>query len=143
MHYTLAFIVPVALIFLVDSAFLLMAAVIMWQHGKKRKGQHKSRNLRKWLQSLFSLIVIMGLNWVVGVLVVEIEQLLPLAYIFTIMAAFQGVWIFVIFVLLPGQVRKEYRKLWRSKVKTKSTLSKYWLDSKATTRTVIVRVLRL
>jgi latrophilin 2 len=46
----------------------------------------------------------MGITWIIGVLVVEVEELCPLAYIFTIFVAFQGVFIFVIFVLLSKQV---------------------------------------
>ena len=78
----------------------------------------------------------MGLTWIVGVLVIQVDALLPLAYIFTVMSAFQGLWIFVIFVLLPKQVRDEYSKLWKAK-KRSLDLSKYWLDSSRETRVVV------
>ena len=55
----------------------------------------------------------MGLTWVIGVLVFEVPALLPLAYIFTIFVAFQGVAIFVHFVLLDKKVREAYSKWWK------------------------------
>ena len=59
----------------------------------------------------------MGLTWVVGVLVFEVPALLPLAYIFTIFVAFQGVAIFIFFVLLDKPVRDACLKMWKLKVK--------------------------
>ena len=47
---------------------------------------------------------------------VEREELLPLAYIFTIVAAFQGVSIYVVLVLLTKNVRDEVIK-WAIKKK--------------------------
>lgn len=132
---------PVVLIFLTDLAFFIMAAIIMWQHKKKKTGKLQSTDVKNWLQSLISLLVIMGSTWIIGVLIVEVEQLIPLAYIFTIMVAFQGLWIFLAFVLFPKQVREEYCKLWRSKVNTSPTLSKYWVDSK-TPQTQTVRIVQ-
>ena len=49
----------------------------------------------------------------IGVLVFEVPALLPLAYIFTIFVAFQGVAIFVLFVLLDKKVREAYSKWWK------------------------------
>ena len=68
----------------------------------------------------------MGLTWIVGVLIVEVDELIPLAYIYTIMVAFQGLFIFVLFALLPKQVREAYSKQWQRQVKESSTLSKYF-----------------
>ena len=68
----------------------------------------------------------MGLTWIVGVLIVEVKALLPLAYIYTILVAFQGLWIFIIFVLLSKQVREAYTKWWRAKVNESDFLSKHF-----------------
>ena len=73
------------------------------------------RVYRHWLKVSTSLTVVMGITWIIGVLVIEVEALLPLAYIFTIFVAFQGLFIFVIFVLLSKQVRENYTKWWKSK----------------------------
>ena len=80
----------------------------------------------------------MGLTWIVGVLVFEVPALLPLAYIFTIFVAFQGVAIFVIFVLLSKQVRDEYAKWWKVKVAESDILSKHFGDLSFTKTTITV-----
>ena len=67
----------------------------------------------------------MGLTWILGVLIVEVE-VVPLAYIYTIMVAFQGLFIFLIFVMLSKQVREAYTKWWRAKVNESDILSKYF-----------------
>ena len=63
------------------------------------------------LKALVPLVVIMGLTWIFGVLIVEVEQLLPLAYIYTILVAFQGLLIFLLFVVLSSQVRGAIRQV--------------------------------
>ena len=78
----------------------------------------------------------MGLTWIIGILVFEVHALLPLAYIFTIFVAFQGVAIFVIFVLLSKQVREAYWKWWKVKVAESDILSKCfggWSSTKGLT----------
>ncbi len=52
----------------------------------------------------------------VGILVFEVPALYPLAYIFTIFVAFQGVAIFVLFVPLAEPVRDAYFKWWKEYV---------------------------
>ena len=89
---------------------------------------------RKWLKAAAFLAVIMGLTWIIGVLIVEVEELLPLAYIYTIMVAFQGLAIFLIFVVFSKKVRHTYAKWWRTKVNKSDFLSKYF--SSQTTATV-------
>ena len=96
-----------------------MAAIAMWRHNKRQTGGEISKErLRSWLKTLTSLVVVMGLTWIVGVLVVEVKELVPLAYIYTIMVAFQGLFIFLIFVAYPKEVRDAYVKLWRNDIKT-------------------------
>ena len=96
-----------------------------------------SKRLRNWLKVLVSLVVVMGLTWVSGVLIVEVEELLPLAYIFTIMVAFQGVWIFLLFVPLQENVRDAYVKLWKTTRKA-SGKQKSYLSEKTSSVTVIM-----
>ena len=75
----------------------------------------------------------MGITWIIGFLVIEVEALFALAYIFTIFVAFQGVFIFVIFVLLSKQVRENYAKWWKAKVTESDFLSKHFGDKKSLT----------
>ena len=77
----------------------------------------------------------MGITWIIGVLVIEVEALFPLAYIFTISVAFQGLFIFVIFVLLSKQVRENYAKWWKAKVAESDFLSKHFGEKSFTSGT--------
>ena len=74
----------------------------------------------------------MGITWIIGVLVLEVDALFPLAYIFTIFVAFQGLFIFVVFVLLSKQVRENYGKWWKAKVAESDFLSKHFGDKSFT-----------
>ena len=115
------------IILLINIALLVMAAVQMWRHKKRQYGEMKAKDVKKWLKAVMSLVVVMGVTWIVGVLIVEVEKLLPLAYIYTIMVAFQGVWIFLLFVVFEMKVSQAYSKVWNTKISTlfsnKSTLS--------------------
>ena len=68
----------------------------------------------------------MGITWIIGVLVIEVEELFALAFIFTIFVAFQGLFIFILFVLLQKPVREGYVKWWKSTVSESEYLSKYF-----------------
>ena len=81
------------------------------------------------MKAAVSLVMIMGLTWIFGVLILETEALLPLAYIYTIMVAFQGLWIFFIFVAFSPQVKEAYAKWWRAKVNESDFLSKYFKET--------------
>ena len=71
---------------------------------------------------------------------IEVEELCPLAYIFTIFVAFQGLFIFVIFVLLSKQVRENYAKWWKAKVAESDFLSKHFGDKlKSISSSAVVR----
>ena len=83
----------------------------------------------------------MGITWIIGVLVIEVEALCPLAYIFTIFVAFQGLFIFVIFVLLSKQVRENYTKWWKAKIAESDFLSKHF-GEKSLSSSAMVRKLR-
>ncbi len=87
-----------------------MAAIIMWKQQRKRDVKTESNKILKWLKAVISLTVVMGLTWIIGVLIVEREELLPLAYIYTIMVAFQGFFIFLVLVVFTKPVRDEVSK---------------------------------
>ena len=96
-----------------------MAAIAMWRHNKRQTGGEMSKErFRSWLRTLVFLVVVMGLTWIFGVLIVEVKEVVPLAYIYTIMVAFQGLFIFLLFVAYPKEVRDVYAKLWKKKLST-------------------------
>ena len=80
----------------------------------------RTKHVKSWLKVLVSLVVVMGLTWVSGV-PVAYDKWLPHAYIFTIMVAFQGMWIFFFFVLFQEQVRDTYIKSLRSTMNANQT----------------------
>ena len=82
----------------------------------------------------------MGITWIIGVLVIEVEELFALAYIFTIFVAFQGLFIFVIFVIFSKQVRENYIKWWKAKVAESDFLSKHFGDKSFTLGTNLVNL---
>lgn len=125
-NFVWAFIVPVILIILANIGFFVMAASIMWKHKKRQKGEMKRKEVKTWLRASISLLVVLGVPWIFGVVMVEEEKLLPLAYIYTILVAFQGVWIFLIFVAFSKPVRGGCIKLCRSKIKESETLSSFF-----------------
>ena len=91
-------------------------------------------NVCSWLKSMVSLSVIMGLTWLLGLLIVEekiivgSKVVVPLAYIFTLMMALQGIFIFLIFILFSRVVQEAYIKCWRTKVNESEVLSKIFGD---------------
>ena len=91
---------------------------------------------RHWLKVSISLTVVMGITWIIGVLVIEVEELFPLAYIFTIFVAFQGLFIFIFFVLLQKPVRESYAKWWKATVSESNYLSKYFGQTNLTSTLV-------
>ncbi len=130
----LTFIVPFLAIFLANIGFFIMAARIMWHHQMKQIDKKKVENLRSWLRSAVSLTVIMCLTWILGVLIIEVDVLFPLAYLYTIMVAFQGLFIFLIFVVFSKAVREAYSKWWRVKVSESDFLSKHFQDGVVSSR---------
>ena len=122
-HFIWTFIAPVIVIIFINAGFFIMAAIAIWRHNKRQTGGDITKErLRSWLKTLASLVVVMGLTWIVGVLIVEVKELVPLAYIYTIMVAFQGLFIFLIFVVYPKEVRDAYVKLWRKDFGTLKTI---------------------
>ncbi len=100
-----------------------MAAVILWKQQRKRDVRTESNKILKWLKAVISLTVVMGLTWIIGVLIVEREELLPLAYIYTIMVAFQGFFIFLVLIVFTKSVRDEVSK--RTAFKLQKFRAKY------------------
>ena len=106
-----------------------MAAVALWRQRKSKVGKMSRKDVASWLKVLVFLLLIMGLTWLLGVLVLNVTALLPMAYIYTIMVAFQGLAIFLSLVVFQQQVRNEYIKWWKNKVGSSKLLSKYLTKS--------------
>jgi Trk-type K+ transport system membrane component len=115
-----ALIAPVIAIILTNVGFFVMAIIVLWKQKKRRTGDMNAKQVRKWLKASASLLVVLGVPWIFGVLLVEVEELTPLAYVYTILVAFQGVFIFLILVVFSKQTRDEYVKWWKAVQKSKA-----------------------
>ena len=82
---------------------------------------------RQSLRTCVCLTVVMGLTWIIGFLVIEVEELLAVAYIFTIFVAFQGLSIFVVLVLLDSKmIRDMLAKWWRARFERSDFYSRHF-----------------
>ena len=89
---------------------------------KKVEGK-RIKEVKDWLLSVISLVVIMGLPWIIGIFVLEYDELAPLAYIYTIIVAFQGLFIFLVLVVFSKAVRKAYIKFWNEEIRRSTNSS--------------------
>ena len=105
-----------------------MASMIMWKQQRKQNNKKNFKKNLQWLKAVISLMIVMGLTWIFGVLVVEREELLPLAYLYTFMTAFQGVFTFLVLVVFTKSIRNEIRKWtlskWQNLAKSKLQVSR-------------------
>ncbi|XP_065912743.1 adhesion G protein-coupled receptor E3-like isoform X2 [Dysidea avara] len=109
-----AFIVPVVVIIVINLGFLIMAIRIMWKHNRN-SSKSKVENTWYWFKGSFSLMISMGVTWIFGLLSFH-EFLLPFIYLFAIFTSLQGLWIFLLFVVLSHPVRESSKKMWYSTV---------------------------
>ncbi len=90
----------------------------MWHHQLKQTQKTKVQMVKGWLRSAVSLVVIMTLTWIIGIMILNVEVLLPLVYInYTIIVALQGCFIFLMFVVFSKSVRDAYKKWWNLTVR--------------------------
>ncbi|XP_048757529.2 adhesion G protein-coupled receptor L3-like isoform X2 [Ostrea edulis] len=70
---------------------------------------HTTRQIPSWVKGAAILVVLLGLTWGFGILFIS-EESVTMAYIFTILNSFQGLFIFVFHCLMNEKVKKEYKK---------------------------------
>ncbi len=110
-----AVIAPSLLIFLANIGFFIMTAKITWQRHMRKDVNKTVQNVFGWLKSTVPLVFIMGLTWVLGLVVLNVRELVFLAYIYNVAVAFQGLFIFVILVLLSKAVRDYFINIFSRK----------------------------
>ena len=127
-HFIWAFIAPVIVIILTNIGFLIMAAVALWRQRKTQKGNMDRSSVIAWVKVLTLLLPIMGVTWIFGILVVD-KALLPLAYIHSVLVAFQGLFIFLSTIAFQKAVRDEYLNCFKRNIKKPDRLSKFLTES--------------
>jgi hypothetical protein len=118
----------------INVFFFIMAMVVICRHRRSLAHLSRRRQTINWMKASISLVIVMGITWIMGVLVFT-DDLLPVAYIFTIFVAFQGLIIFIVLVIFSKQVRQTYTKWWKVSVVNSEFLSKYFSDWSWTTKT--------
>ncbi|XP_078387218.1 adhesion G protein-coupled receptor E3-like [Cetorhinus maximus] len=105
-----SFLGPVCCIILVNTALLVS---ILWILRKQLSGLNsevsKIKDTRMLTFKAIAQVFILGCTWILGLFHFRKETIV-MAYLFTIINSFQGIFIFIILCVLNKQVRKEYRK---------------------------------
>ncbi|XP_078090948.1 adhesion G protein-coupled receptor E5-like [Mustelus asterias] len=133
-----SFVGPLCVICLVNLAFLILT---IWKLVQKFNTINPERpilqKMRIFIVTAFAQLVLLGCSWIFGVFHFQ-ERTIALAYIFTILNSFQGVFIFILHCLNNKQVRDEYRRcIARFSVAMK--ISKYTTFADSSHRTTSTR----
>ena len=87
----------------------------------KTSANKTRKKISGWLCSVLSLSIVLGLTWIPGLFIVDwADQLLPIIYIYSILVAFQGVFILIVFVVLSRPVQDLVKKFCKAKFKRSS-----------------------
>ena len=145
-HFIWVFIAPATLIFLANIGFFIMSATVMWRHQKKITENNKMTNFVNWFKSACSLTIVLGITWIIGIILVISEGLLFLVYIYTIMVAFQGVFIFFLHVILSKSVKDAVTNWWKVRVNESDILNKCFgekLSSSPAAVSIIIKLFKI
>ena len=77
-----------------------------------QKHQRRHVGISSWIKGSAVLVVLLGLTWITGLFFVHRETVI-MAYVFTVLNSFQGLFIFLFHCLFNEKVRKEYVKFVR------------------------------
>ncbi|XP_013174758.1 PREDICTED: latrophilin Cirl isoform X1 [Papilio xuthus] len=113
--FIMSFVGPVALVVTANWICLGLVIYMMCHHTSvsiKAKENSKLYKIKVWLNTSIVLAVLLGLTWTFGVLYLN-EQTVAMAYAFTILNSFQGLFIFVFHCLLNEIFQKECARLGR------------------------------
>ncbi|XP_067927901.1 adhesion G protein-coupled receptor L3-like isoform X2 [Watersipora subatra] len=105
---------PVAAVMLTNIIMLGVAIYMMYRHAKmvanmKHKETGKLDSVRAWIKGAIVLLVLLGLTWVFGFMYVN-KDTMVIAYVFTVLNSFQGLFIFTFHCLKNEKVQKEYKR---------------------------------
>ncbi|KAA0186105.1 hypothetical protein HAZT_HAZT010408 [Hyalella azteca] len=112
-NFIFAFIGPVAVVLLANAVFLILSLVVLCRHASasaslKNKEHTKLASVRTWLRGAFVLVFLLGLTWTFGLLYLN-QQTVVMAYVFTVLNALQGLFIFIFHCVQNDKVKKEMR----------------------------------
>ncbi|XP_059469822.1 latrophilin Cirl-like isoform X3 [Neocloeon triangulifer] len=113
-YFIWSFVGPVIAVILANLVFLSMAVYKMCRHSStsvpvKSKEHARLASARSWLRGAIALVFLLGLTWTFGLLFLNKETAI-MAYVFTVLNSFQGLFIFAFHCVQNEKVQKEYRK---------------------------------
>ncbi|XP_067877082.1 adhesion G protein-coupled receptor E3-like isoform X2 [Heterodontus francisci] len=105
-----SFLGPVALIVMINMIlFLTILWILRDQLQNLNPEVSKIKDMRMLTFKAIAQVFILGIPWIFGMFYFR-EEAVVMAYLFTIVNSFQGIFIFIILCVLNRQVREEYRK---------------------------------
>ncbi|XP_072347271.1 adhesion G protein-coupled receptor E5-like isoform X2 [Scyliorhinus torazame] len=119
-----SFVGPLCAICLVNLIFLILT---IWKLVQKFNTVNPElpylKKIRIFIVTAFAQLFLLGCTWILGVLHFQ-KRTIALAYIFTIINSFQGMFIFILHCVNNKQVREEYRR-WITRFSSAIKVSKY------------------
>ncbi|VDM57763.1 unnamed protein product [Angiostrongylus costaricensis] len=107
--FILFFVVPAAVILIVNTIFLFMTMCVVYRHSKYIPCRHASDHggaIRTWVKGSMGLVCLLGVTWTCGLLWIDDGHSIVMAYAFTIANSLQGLFIFLFHVVFFDKVRK-------------------------------------
>ncbi|XP_065069339.1 uncharacterized protein LOC135694494 isoform X2 [Rhopilema esculentum] len=105
-----SFVAPVSLALLVNFTVMGFAFQVMADKRSKGPDDGTISDVWYWLKGCLVLTCLLGVTWLVGVFYID-SNTVAFAYIFTILNALQGLFIFIFHCLIDSRVRSEYMRL--------------------------------
>eukprot|EP00794_Sanderia_malayensis_P007896 gene7896-8750_t len=109
-NFIWSFVGPVILVLLINFGVMFHAFRIMCGKRKKDPDAGNFANIWYWLKGCLVLTCLLGVTWIIGVFYID-NNTVVFAYLFTILNALQGLFIFIFHCLIDSRVRREYIRL--------------------------------
>ncbi|CAI4221029.1 unnamed protein product [Auanema sp. JU1783] len=113
--FIFAFVGPAVVIFALNTLFLVMTLCIVCRHSSGgylpcRHDSDTGRNVRTWVKGALGISCLLGVTWTFGLLWVDSDRSIIMAYAFTITNSLQGLFIFLFHVVFSEVMRKDIRR---------------------------------
>ncbi|XP_078285745.1 adhesion G protein-coupled receptor E3-like isoform X2 [Rhinoraja longicauda] len=107
-HFLWSFLGPVCTIILINIVFYCITLVKLAKRmSTLKKDKTPLKKIRSFTLAAIAQLFLLGCTWIFGIFHYR-EETIAMAYIFTVINSFQGMFIFVLHCLLNKQVREEY-----------------------------------
>ena len=105
-----AFLAPVAVILILNIiAFVLVSRQLIGVTSPKIKKSSEASAISARLRRIISVMVLLGLTWVIAVFAVQGTGGVVIQYIFTVLNSLQGLFIFIFYCLFNVEAQKAWK----------------------------------